>query len=145
MTLAKTNAGLRMLKERQSGLSPRQRAALILLDGQRTLEDVLAATSGGVTREDIERLVELGLVAEQRNGPESQPFADSVPAERDRYLRAYRVATELVAGLGPRWSSLHLAVEAAGSLDELAALAPRIQVAVGPVDFARLAPLLALG
>ena len=142
MTLAKTDAGLRMLKERQSGLSPRQRAALILLDGQRSLEDVLAATSGGVTRDDIQRLVDLGLVAEQ--GPEAQPFADSMPAERDRYLQAYRLATELVAELGPRWSSLHLAVEAAGSLDELAQLAPRMQVALGPVQFARLAPLLSL-
>jgi hypothetical protein len=142
MTLAKTNAGLRMLKERQSGLSPRQRAALILLDGQRTLEDVLAATSGGVTREDIQRLVDLGLVAEQ--GPESQPFADSVPVERDRYLQAYRVATDLVAQLGPRWSSLHLAVEAAGSLDELQELAPRMAAALGPVQFAKLAPLLTL-
>ncbi|HEY0825324.1 MAG TPA: hypothetical protein VGD76_16165 [Ramlibacter sp.] len=140
MTLAKTDAGLRMLRERQSGLSPRQRAALILLDGQRTLEDVLAATSGGVTREDIQRLVELGLVAEQ--GPESQPFADSVPAERDRYLQAYRVAAELVAQLGPRWSSLHLAVEAAGSLDELQALAPRMEAALGPVQYGKLAPLL---
>ncbi len=142
MTLAKTNAGLRMLKERQSGLSPRQRAALILLDGQRTLEDVLAAASGCVTREDIQRLVELGLVAEQ--GPESQPFADSVPAERDRYLQAYRLATDLVAQLGPRWSSLHLAVEAAGSLDELQELAPRMAAALGPVQFAKLAPLLTM-
>ena len=140
MTLTKTDAGLRMLKDRQGGLSPRQRAALILLDGQRTLQDVLAATSGGVTREDIERLLELGLVAEQ--GPEPPPFADSIPPERERYLQAYRLATELVAELGPRWSSLHLAVGAAGSLDELQALAPRMAAALGPVQFARLAPLL---
>lgn len=144
MTLAKTDAGQRMLRNRQGGLSQRQRAALILFDGQRSLEDVLAATSGGgVTRDDIWRLLELGLVAEQ--GPDSQPFADSIPPERERYLQAYRLATELVARLGPRWSSLHLAVEGAGSLDELQALGPRIETALGPVQFARLAPHLSPG
>jgi hypothetical protein len=142
MTLAKTDAGLRILKDRQGGLTPRQRAALILFDGQRSLEEVLAATSpGGVTRADIEMLLDRGLVAEQ--GLESQPFADSIPPERDRYLQAYRAATELVAELGPKWSSLSLAVDAAGSIDELQALAPRILAAVGPSKFARLEPLLA--
>lgn len=142
MTLAKTDAGLRMLKDRQGGLSPRQRAALILFDGQRSLDDVLAATAaGGVTRADIERLLELGLLAEQ--GGATPQFADSIPPERERYLHAYRQATELVADLGPRWSSLHLAVEAAGSIEELAALAPRIEAAVGRVRAARLAALLA--
>lgn len=141
MTLAKTDAGLRMLKDRASGLSPRQRAALILFDGQRSLEQVLAATSGGVTREDIEHLLELGLVADQ---PPAQPFSDSGPGglERDRYLQAYAIATALTAELGGKWGNLDLAVEAANNLEELEALAPRIRSAVGPVQFARLEALL---
>jgi hypothetical protein len=139
MTLAKTDAGLRILKDRHSGLSPRQRAALILFDGQRSLDEVLAATSpGGVTRDDIDRLVRLGLVAELPAG--IQPFGDSAPAslERERYLQAYAVAAQLTEELGSKWGSLNLAVEAAGSLQELEALAPRIRAAVGPVKFARL-------
>ena len=142
MTWAKTDAGLRMLKDRASGLSPRQRAALILFDGHRSLEEVLAATSGGgVTRADIEYLLELGLVADQAP---VHPFTDSGPGglDRDRYLQAYAVATALTAELGGKWGNLDLAVEAANNLEELEVLAPRIRAAVGPLKFARLEALL---
>ncbi|MDE2605817.1 MAG: hypothetical protein KGL68_07875 [Burkholderiales bacterium] len=143
MTLSKTEAGLRMLKDRHSGLSPRQRAALILFDGQRSLEEVLAATSpGGVTRDDLERLVALGLVAEPPPG--EPPFPDSGlgALERERYHQAYGIATQLTAELGGKWGNLNLAVEAAASLEELEALAPRIRTAVGPLKFARLDAVL---
>jgi hypothetical protein len=142
MILAKTDAGLRMLKDRASGLSPRQRAALILFDGQRSLDEVLAATApGGVTRADIEHLMELGLVSDQ---PPMQPFSDSGPGgvERDRYLQAYAIATALTAELGGKWGNLDLAVEAANNLEELQELAPRIRAAVGPLKFARLEAVL---
>jgi hypothetical protein len=142
MTFAKTDAGLRMLKDRASGLSPRQRAALILFDGQRSLDEVLAATSaGGITRQDIEVLLELGLVSDQ---PPVQPFSDSGPGglDRDRYLQAYAVATALTAELGGKWGNLDLAVEAAENLEQLEALASRIRAAVGPMKFARLEALL---
>jgi hypothetical protein len=46
MTMAKTDEGLRSLKDRRSGLSPRQRAALILIDGQRSVEEVLSVAGG---------------------------------------------------------------------------------------------------
>lgn len=142
MTWAKTDAGLRMLKDRASGLSPRQRAALILFDGHRSLDEVLAATSGGgVTRQDIEVLLERGLVSDQ---PPVQPFGDSGPGglDRDRYLQAYAVATALTAELGGKWGNLNLAVEAADNLEEIEALASRIRSAVGPMKFARLEALL---
>jgi hypothetical protein len=149
MTMAKTDAGLRVLKDRHGGLSPRQRAALILFDGQRSLQEVLAATAaGGVTLADIQRLVDMGLLAERVlpdsdfQSPFPSGFHDSIPPERARYVQAYHLAVELTAELGPRWSSLNLAVEAAGSIDELVALAPRIEAAVGPAKFARLEPLL---
>ena len=107
MTLAKTDAGVRMLKDRRGGLSPRQRAALILIDGQRSVEDVLAATSGGVSRAEIEQLVEMGLVAEpaapqRAPEPSAQDFTDSTCAGWDDYVRAYAIATELAAQLGRR-------------------------------------------
>jgi hypothetical protein len=142
MTLAKTDAGLRMLKDRHSGLSQRQRAALILFDGQRSLHDVLAVTApGGVTREDIERLMELGLVAEL---PPMPAFSDSGPGglDRDRYLQAYGIATALTAALDGKWGDLNLSVEAAENLEDLQALAPRIRAAVGPLKFARLEAIL---
>jgi hypothetical protein len=143
MTLAKTDAGLRMLKNRSSGLSPRQRAVLILLDGQRSLAEVLAATSaGGVTLDDVDRLLQLGLVAELPAG--TPAFSDSAPGglDRDRYLQAYALATQLSAELGGKWGNLDLAVESAQNLEDLEALAPRIRAAVGPLKFAPLASLL---
>jgi hypothetical protein len=148
MGLAKTDDGQQALKDRQSGLTPRQRAALILCDGQRTIDEVLAATSpGGVTRADIERLVDLGLVAERGTFVASAPaaLAPGGPpplSDRERYLQAYPVATQLTAQLGPPGERLHLAVEAAASLEELQALAPQIRSAVGPGRYARLGALL---
>lgn len=148
MTIAKTDEGLRVLKDRRSGLPPRQRAALILIDGQRSVDDLLAATSaGGITRADIERLVELGLAAEQLVPPRpprepgrgaAPDFTDSSSQLWDRYVRAYGIATQLAADLPRRDAELALAIDAAGSLEELEALAPRIRAAVGPVKFARL-------
>lgn len=144
MAMVKTDEGLRMLKDRRGGLSPRQRAALILIDGQRSLEDVLAATSaGGITRADIEKLLELGLVAEQTDLPEpirtkNPDFTDSSSLGWGRYVRAYGIATELTAELARKDTRLSLAIEAAGSIEELEALAPLIRAAVGPEKFARL-------
>ena len=88
MTMSKTTAGHQVLKERSAGLSPRQRAALILFDGKRTVQDVLAVTSPtGVTSADIDRLVQMGLVAEQgaaarppELGPDSEPASLSISA-----------------------------------------------------------------
>ena len=150
MNLAKTDAGMVVLKDRHAGLTPRQRAALILFDGQRTLEEVLAATSpGGVTRADIDRLVDMGLVAELGSFVASAPAplapgAPPDPTDRERYLQAYPLATQLTAQLGPSGERLHLAVEAAGNLAELQALAAHIRAAIGPSRYARLGILLRL-
>jgi hypothetical protein len=144
MTMAKTDAGLRVLKDRRSGLSPRQRVALILIDGQRSIEEVLAATSAsGITRADIDRLAELGLVTEQLvpprpARPQVPDFTDSSMAGWDQYVRAYGIATELAAQLDRKDIELALAVEAAGTTAELDALAPKLRQALGPVKFARL-------
>jgi hypothetical protein len=146
MTISKTSAGYQVLKDRSAGLSPRQRAALILIDGHRTLEDVLAATSpGGVSRADIETLLAMGLVADEPGDSYPMPLLTRAPTgigARDRYMQAYELATGLTAGLGRQASELNLAVEAAGSIEELQALAPRIRAAVGPARFEPLDLLL---
>jgi hypothetical protein len=148
MNLAKTDAGMQVLKDRQAGLTQRQRAALILCDGQRSVEEVLAATAAaGVTRADIERLVAMGLVAELGTFVASVPAplapgAPPDPSDRERYLQAYPLATQLTAQLGPPGEALHLAVEAAATLVELQALAHEIRAAVGPSRYLRLGILL---
>lgn len=141
----KTEVGLGVLKDRSVALSPRQRAAFILIDGKRTLGDVLAATAGmGVTQGDLDQLFVLGLIAEVQGAPtlpdavESPAASSSNRTAQQRYQDAYLVATQLTASLGLRGFRLNLAVEAAGSFEKLAELAPRIKEAVGPEKFAAL-------
>ena len=51
MIVIKTEAGHQVIKDRSVPLTPRQRSALILVDGKRTLEQLLAATTAaGVAR-----------------------------------------------------------------------------------------------
>ena len=140
----KTEAGLRVLKDRSIPLTPRQRAAFIMIDGRRTLSEVLASTAGmGVTRADMEQLIASGLVAEVQP-PDAPDKADLAPVpvsartSQERYQDAYPVAIRITAGLGLRGFRLNLAVEAAGSFEQLAELAPKIKQAVGPEKFAAL-------
>jgi hypothetical protein len=61
MILVKTEAGQQVFKDRSVPLSPRQRTAFILFDGKRSVDEVLAAGSG-IAREEIDQMVELGLL-----------------------------------------------------------------------------------
>lgn len=150
MLIVKTEAGHRVMKDRSVPLTPRQRSAFILFDGKRTLEQVLSATAvTGVTREDIDKLFELGLVmdaAPQETAAEVAAAAAQAAAvehhkhrtPQERYAEAYPIATRLTAGLGLRGFRLNLAVEAAGSYEQLLEVAPKIREAVGPEKYAPL-------
>jgi hypothetical protein len=138
------------MKDRSVALSPRQRAAFILIDGKRTFNEVLAATAAmGVTREDVEKLFELGLVTD----PAPQETAVAAAAAhaqaeavehhkhrtpQERYAEAYPIATQLTAGLGLRGFRLNLAVEGATNYEQLLEVAPKIKDAVGPERYAPL-------
>jgi hypothetical protein len=153
--LVKTEGGLRVMKDRSVALTPRQRSAFILFDGKRTLEDVLSATTAmGITRADVEQLLALGLLAHpsvRAGAPEAPFYADTMPSAlvelpesaarppQQRYAEAYPIAIQLTSAMGLRGFRLNLAVEGAGSYEELAALAPRIREAVGPEKFLPLA------
>lgn len=157
MIIVKTEAGQQVMKDRSIPLSPRQRSAFILCDGKRTLDDVLAATAAmGVTHEDVSHMIGLGLLAErvglavpsgvatQVPGPASPSAAGAPPSggsgrsSQQRYEDAYPIATQLTASLGLRGFRLNLAVEAAGSFEQLAELAPKIKDAVGADKFTTL-------
>jgi hypothetical protein len=147
MPIVKTAAGQQVLKDRALPLAQRQRAALILFDGRKTLQDVLQATAAmGVVPADIDHLFAQGLlsdtlrtqplggdapVAEQET-PSAGHEQGGVPTAQERYAAAYPVAIQLTAALGLRGFRLNLAVEAAGSFEQLLAVAPRIREAVGP-------------
>jgi hypothetical protein len=145
MIPVKTSAGQQVLKDRSVTLTPRQRAVFILIDGKRSLDDVLQATAAaGVTREDVDRLFELGLVAD--SAPAIEPAAAAEAADprtpQQRYAEAYPIATKLTASLGLRGVRLNLAVEGATSYEDLLALSPKIRDAVGIDKFAPLAKAL---
>jgi hypothetical protein len=66
MIPVKTPAGQQVLKDRSVPLTLRQRAALIVIDGRRSLTELLQGS--GVTAEDLQHLFHLGLVAETAGG-----------------------------------------------------------------------------
>lgn len=165
MVLVKTPAGQQALKDRHGSLSSRQRSAFILFDGKRSTAEVLAATAPmGITRDDVQAMIDQGLLmpASGASAPaEIDPgFAASADAlggsatdlgtvassqqedsgrtPTERYQAAYPIATELTAAMGLRGFRLNLAVEGAGSFDDLAALAPKIREAVGDAKYERL-------
>lgn len=141
MIFAKTEVGQQVLKDRSVPLTPRQRSAFIMFDGKRSVQDVLAATQAmGVVPEDVQRLVELGLLEEiALPAAAAQPApAPSGRTPQQRYQDAYPIATRLTANLGLRGFRLNLAVEAAASYEQLLALSPKIGAAVGPEQYAAL-------
>ena len=147
MKYAKTEAGQLALKERSPQLTSRQRSAMILFDGKKTLDQVLTATAGlGIVMTDIDHMVALGFLASAEGsgapvpsasvGAVAAPVAATTPAaplnKSDLFSLAWPVATRLTATLGLRGFRLNLAVEAASGYDDLLALLPRITDAMGP-------------
>ena len=83
MIYIKTALGQAALHNRSMRMAPRQRSAFILCDGKRSVENILRATLGlGVTADDINDLVELGLlIAAYDSAPEPAPLSDAPQAE----------------------------------------------------------------
>lgn len=168
MTYVKTESGQVAFRERSALFSVRQRAAFIMFDGVKAVEQVLSATSGlGVTQLDIEHMVTRGFLMEAASGgapslaaaasstarlapaavvapaaaPSSESAALSAPGPdavtithrtaQERYSQAKPLATQLTASLGLRGFMLNLGVESANGYDDLLALFPKIQSAVG--------------
>ena len=159
MVLVKTPAGQQALKDRHGSLSSRQRSAFILFDGKRSTAEILAATAAmGITRDDVQAMIDQGLlmsasgaaagaggagdvlggVATDLGTVASSQLEDSGRSPTERYQAAYPIATELTAAMGLRGFRLNLAVEGAGSFEDLAALAPKIREAVGDEKYERL-------
>lgn len=147
MKYAKSEAGQQAFKARSALFSPRQRSAFILFDGVKSNEQVLAATGGlGITQDDIDHMVQQGFLlpvpgavaptasapgAAAIGGAEPQSLPVSGRSPQERYRDAMPIATRLTAGLGLRGFRLNLAVEGASGFDDLLALLPKIQDAVG--------------
>ena len=144
MIYHKTKQGQDAFQRRAAELTSKLRAIWLLFDGVRTDSEVLQSTAGlGISQVDIEHLLALGFIepsAELAFGDAAPPTAqqanpvDKPKSEVDaqqRYIEASHLATALTAKLGLRGFRLNLAVESANNLQDLRALLPRIQEAVG--------------
>ncbi len=164
MLYKKTELGSAAVQSRSIVLTAQQRSALILFDGKRQVEAVLKSTAGlGVTADDVRFLVDAAMLTEVEPlaassdrpvspvtavsaAPASYPrasllaeqFGSSSALDQAHFARAYPIAARLTASLGLRGFMLNLAVEAAGDLRKLQALAPKIRDAVGPEKFKEL-------
>ena len=172
MNYDKTDVGQQAFRERSALFSASQRAAFILFDGSKSVEQVLVSTASlGITQSDVEHMVVNGflkgkavpvpskvvvpalpvppmLTALSASAgtapvtsapvsdaplPASTQAAETVPlrALQERYSVAKPLATQLTASLGLRGFMLNLGVESASGYDDLLALFPKIQAAVG--------------
>jgi hypothetical protein len=82
MILVKTETGQQVFKDRSIRLTPRQRSAFILFDGRRSVDDIFTACTG-ITSEDIDQMIEWGLLDRVTGG-----IAPSSPVERMPTLSA---------------------------------------------------------
>lgn len=142
-------------------MSARQRAAYLLFDGHRPLDEVLSSTVGlGVTQADVLDLVEKEFlqIPVAQAGTSAVPATEKssrqdAPAKPDtaaadpglaaeRYQRAYPLATSITAAMGLRGFRLNLAVEAAHGYDGLLALLPQIAKSAPPAEIKKLAQAL---
>ena len=159
MMYSKTEAGQLAFKVRSAQLSVRQRSAFILFDGVKLDAEVLAATAGlGISQDDIAHLVKQGflkaasdvvavsavvpIAAGTRLAESAQALPVTERSPQERYSAALPIATKLTASLGLRGFRLNLAVEAASGFDDLLALLPKIQHAVGVTPCVALAQAL---
>jgi hypothetical protein len=142
MRLTKTEAGKKAISDRSIALSPRQRSALIIFNGERQLDEVLTMLVGiGFSKTDADHMISLGLLAEvdppvaakAAVAKVTEPLGGFVDLNeaQSRYKLAYPLATKLTASLGFKGFRLNLAVEAAGSYSQLVQLFPKIKEAAG--------------
>jgi ribosomal protein L12E/L44/L45/RPP1/RPP2 len=141
MAYAKTELAHEVLKTKSIALTPRQRAMLIMADGTKDAAKLLGLTAGiGATIEDLEALTSLALLQEVKPPPISRPAAPAPvpaptppaaarpkapPAQAD-YKTAYLAGVALTSSLGFKGFRLNLAMESAGTLDDIEALRPKI-------------------
>lgn len=159
MVYEKTPLGVEAFHQKPSQLSGSLRSILIMIDGKRPLVEtlnVLAAIGAG--QGQLDQLAQMGLIrvseASARVVAKAQEAVSAgvglvasadanVPMnEQLLYQKAYPIATRLTSGLGLRGFRLNLAVEGAGSIKDLVALADKIKDAVGEDKYKELKPFL---
>jgi hypothetical protein len=164
VSVKKTALGIQVMKDRSVTLTPQQRSALILVDGQRNADDVVRMTTAvGVTAKDLEALLTMGLIEQTAAvGPSSMASASfsetpvastSVPGRADSAAQAgnesgidfqvaLNAAITLCSDLGFKGFSLNMALTGVDSLEKLQKIAPDIRKAAGDKKYALLHPYI---
>lgn len=131
---AKTDAGRTEMQARALVKERAQRNLLLVIDGVKT-EEMLLAGLAGITSDDFAALQSLGLIAPMAAAPSrpsvgtpstrtaAAPAADPAPLDYGQFTQAL---TQMISKeLGLRGFVLTLAVEKAGTIEELQAVAQR--------------------
>jgi hypothetical protein len=127
---AKTEAGRAEMQAKALIKERAQRNLLLLIDGQKT-EEMLLANVAGITADDFTALEGMGLIEPVLTSPgrsgksasASPPPAEPVELDYGRFTEAL---TQLISReLGLRGFTLTLAVEKAGTIEELKEVARR--------------------
>jgi hypothetical protein len=134
-TLIKTEAGQRELRERAVDLPRSARTLLVLVDGVRSTDDLLEMVKGA-TSQDVEILLQAGLIATSGTASSSKSVAgkaatpvptEAAPAVKLEFKELYDCLTELIREqLGVLKAFKYtLEVEKASTVDDLMPVAKR--------------------
>jgi len=122
---AKTDLGVRELREHDRNLPLPLRSLLIMIDGNRTVADVLdKARALRLDDKALDTLAVQGLIAPKFSGP-SAAANDTMESQRsedevERYLRAQQMMSDAINGhLGFRGYGLMMRLQKAANLHEL--------------------------
>ena len=137
MIWSKTDAGRTEMQARALVKERAQRNLLLVIDGVKT-EEALLVGMAGIGREDFAALQSLGLIVpagaasgsrSAASAPIRAPAAEAAPLD---YAQFTATLTQLISKeLGLRGFVLTLAVEKAGTPEELQAVAQRVITQVG--------------
>lgn len=139
MIWSKTEAGRIEMQARALVKERTQRNLLLLIDGIKT-EEMLLANVTGLKPEDFKFLESLGLIAPVAGSPgrssslppgaaADKAVAEPAPADHEQFDYPHFTATltQLISSeLGLRGFTLTLAVEKAGTIEELRSVAERV-------------------
>ena len=146
---AKTDRGLQELKERKLNLSIALRSLLILVDGERTVQQILAQSQSlKVDERTLTALERSGLIAKRYSG-RSATETEAAPAERSadevkRFLRVQRMMDEAInKHLGFRGYGFMLRLQKTSNLRDLHDLLPDLARAlVKRIGFEKATPIV---
>jgi hypothetical protein len=146
---AKTERGLQELKERKLNLSIALRSLLILVDGVRTVQQILAQSKSlKVDERTLTALERSGLIVKRYSGRSATETA-AAPAERSadevkRFLRVQRMMDEAInKHLGFRGYGFMLRLQKTSNLRDLHDLLPDLARAlVKRIGFEQATPIV---